>query len=97
MDDDECLRRPRQRHVELAQPAVAVVRHRCRLHDDDVVELEALRLPRCEDREREGVVDRERARARGLVAGFSIGEVTGSAGNSRAGTVKLTESRLGGS
>ena len=45
VDDDERLRRPRQRDVELAEPGVAaLLDDQRRLDDDDVVELEALRL-----------------------------------------------------
>src|SRR5436190_2612938 len=46
MEDSERLRRTRQRDVELAQPGVsALVDDQRRLDDDDVVELESLRLP----------------------------------------------------
>ncbi len=48
--DDERLRRPRQRDVELAQ-ALLVRRDQRRLDDDDVVELEALRLARRQQRD----------------------------------------------
>ena len=48
--DDERLRRPRERDVELAQPLLAVLGDRGGLDDDDVVELEPLRLARRQDR-----------------------------------------------
>src|ERR1700733_11320719 len=46
VDDDERLRRPGQRDVQLAQPLLAVLGDRGGLDDDDVVELEPLRLAR---------------------------------------------------
>ena len=48
--DDERLRRARQRDIELAQ-TLLVRRDQRRLDDDDVVELEALRLARREHRD----------------------------------------------
>src|SRR5437763_16241317 len=52
VDDDERLRRPRQRDVDLAQAALAaLLGDQGRLDDDDVVELEALRLTRRQDRD----------------------------------------------
>src|SRR5437660_11375331 len=47
MDDDERLRRSGKCHVQLPQSCVAsLLDDQRRLDDDDVVELEALRLPR---------------------------------------------------
>ena len=51
MDDDEGLRRSRQRDIELAQTAVAVIRNGRWLDDHDVIELETLRLPRRQHRD----------------------------------------------
>src|SRR4051812_30294152 len=42
--DDERLRRPGQRDVQLAQPLLAVLGDRSGLDDDDMVELETLGL-----------------------------------------------------
>src|SRR5664279_6523510 len=47
---DERLRRPGQRDVELAQPLLAVLGDRGGLDDDDMIELEAFRLARRQDR-----------------------------------------------
>ena len=53
MDDDERLRRARERDVELAQALLSVLRDRRRLDHHDVVELESLRLARGQHRDRE--------------------------------------------
>ena len=79
VEDDERLRRPRERDVEVAQ-ALLALRDQRRLDDDHVVELETLRLARRQERRR----PRRRSPSASAGSASSSGTISATRPSSRA-------------